>query len=798
MVDSSAAVPSKEHAPLNATEMNGNSHDEDYETEIDYADDDNSIWSSRNVILSKCLLAGVVLYAALLAYTDGSQVSSTQSNTLLNDTIEEFPRRRLSAVMGETMPSYMNDLNDDLKERKKLFEETPPEEIKYWFEYTGELQKYFYRFSKSRGKADYFEGRDDSGVTSSRFTKELLGGSEHNRMWNGGAAGKAHKSKPGSNQHTMQFRLLENCLAMGSPKRPDTSTPQWKEWYGSKDSVEHPSFGDDRCRILFTLNTVGAGRGVTMLWETSPPSLPHAQGPERWQSEQETAATHIQRQLTEIDAMCATNQVAARLQVLVCEPIDAVWTEWMDSLMPHCGGKVSDLSKIEAKTTQVEERASPVQVVVVSTVDSAETCHDLKSGFMEKRTQDLILAPPFLGDDAGSDIENPAIKQTHPDLVSSDDHDLYVGLKWTSMVTLRAVNSFLQASADIAAGASSPINNKQKTDEEFLIRDAPMSPFLIPSFVRVSYVSEENAKVAKWRMHGDFFHPAAWEICKDSFQMIWVDHSLSGPGGVNGLCYEPSTQSAMKNRLKIDGEESICGQWWITTVELQMPTSPDVYANEVTPPIVQGGSNFVWMLTERQRREVVTRQVCLNKAAKEGKERTCAPGPQAVIPLGDMESFLINYSPNTALGKKHVVGRTPGYSRQQEREQERELVRQRKQLKDQEDIEKALFEYTIYPAALFRKDATIKAARDRDLAVSQEKEKKPDDEEVLGPQWIKSEYYDVTVTKPRPPVLGWCQAIARTGLCTLYADYFRTSTDVRCLEACGMKRNFTPIEYTSE
>jgi len=789
MVDSSATVPSEEDTPLNPTRK-----EEDEDHNDDYDDDDllgetlSSIWSSRNVILSKCILAGVVLYAALLAY---SSASSTQMDGAIQD--GGYPRRRLTAVMGETIPSYMNDLMEDLKGRKKLFEETPAEEVKYWFEYTGPLQKYFYRFSKSRGKADYFEGRDDSGVTSSRFTQELLGGSEQNRMWNGGAAGKAHKSKPGSNQHTMQFRLLENCLAMGSPKRPDTTTPQWKEWYGSNDTVEHPTFGDDRCRILFTLNTVGAGRGTTMLWETSPPSLPHAQGPERWQSEQETAATHIQRQLTEIDAMCATNQVAARVQVLVCEPIDALWTEWMDSLMPHCGGKVSDLSKIVAKTSKVEERASPVQVVVVSTVNSAETCHDLKSGFMEKRTQDLILAPPFLGEDAGSDIENPAIKLTHPDLVSSDDHDLYIGLKWTSMVTLRAVNSFLQASADIAAGASSPTNSKDKADEDFLLRNTPMSPFLIPSFVRVSYVSEENAKVAKWRMHGDFFHPAAWEICKDSFEMIWIDHSLSGPGGVNGLCYEPSTQSSMNSRLKIDDEESSCGQWWISTVELQMPTSPDVYANEVTPPLVQGGNSYVWMLTERQRREVVTRQVCLNKAAKAGNNANCPPKAQAVIPLGDMESFLINYTPNTALGKRHVNGRQPGYSREKEREQEREMVKQRKQLKDQEDIEKALFDYTIYPAALFRKDATIKAARDRDLVVSQDKQKKPEEEEILGPQWIKSEYYDVTVTKPRPPALGWCQAIARKGLCTLYSDYFRTSKDVRCLEACGMKRNFSPI-----
>ena len=34
----------------------------------------------------------------------------------------------------------MKALFDELKERKKLMEETPPEEVKYWFEHTGALQ----------------------------------------------------------------------------------------------------------------------------------------------------------------------------------------------------------------------------------------------------------------------------------------------------------------------------------------------------------------------------------------------------------------------------------------------------------------------------------------------------------------------------------------------------------------------------------------------------------------------------------------------------------------------------------
>ena len=43
-----------------------------------------------------------------------------------------------------------------------------------------------------------------------------------------------------------------------------------------------------------------------------------------------------------------------------------------------------------------------------------DVCHDLKSGFMEKRMQDLTLATPYLGD-SKEKITNPTIKTTHPD-----------------------------------------------------------------------------------------------------------------------------------------------------------------------------------------------------------------------------------------------------------------------------------------------------------------------------------------------------------------------------------------------
>jgi hypothetical protein len=586
-------------------------------------------------------------------------------------------------------------------------------------------------------------------------------------------------------------RLLENCLSMGSPVRPRMGQGTlWNEWFGKKHYPTASSV--DRCRVLFTINTVGAGRGTTMLWETNPPAI-HGQGPKPWISEQETAATHLERNLREIDAMCSTGQIAARVQMLVCEPIPGKWTEWMDSLLVHCGGKPETASSTASNAgIKVEERPSPVQVVVVASAATADTCHDLKSGFMEKRMQDLIIAPPFFGEGEGKvKTNNPAVKTTHPDLVSSDDHDVYVAMKWSSMVTVRAISAFVQASADIAAAAASPRNQNAATPEKtkdgvtVALSNSPSSPFLIPSFLRVSYVSEENSKVAKWRMHGDFFHPAAWEICKDSYDMTWIPDSLSGAGGVNGVCYASGDAAAASRKLA-EGED--CGQWWVYMAEEQMPTTPEVYANDVTSPLVQGGSNFIWMVTERQRREIVKLHVCENENKQGGSTKKCGQKPQAVMPLGDLESFLINYSPNTALGKKHITGRRPGYSREKERETDREKVRERKQLKGQEDIEKALFDYTIYPAALFHKDATLKAARTRDEALTASREN-----DSVGPQTVKSSYFDVTITKPREATIGWCQAIARKGLCVLYSEYFRTSNDHRCTEACGMKKDWTPI-----
>jgi hypothetical protein len=504
--------------------------------------------------------------------------------------------------------------------------------------------------------------------------------------------------------------------------------------------------------------------------------------------------------LKEIDAMCATGKIAARLQVLVCEPIPGEWTDWMDSQLVNCGGKPAPLDGFErnipdgvevSSSVEVEDRASPLQVVVVTSAETASTCHDMKSGFMEKRLQEIVLAPPLFDTPAAKSKRNldsskydSAVKKTHPDLISSDQHDLYVAFKWSSLVTTRAVSAFLQASADLAAAVDSPNvqkNVKESSRIESVIKtnsNGRQSPFVIPSFVRMAYVSEENNKVAKWRMHGDFFHPAAWEVCKDSFDMTWIPDSLSSHGGVKGYCYE-------------DGiSKQDCGQWWVFMAEEQMSTTPEVFASEVTPPPVQGGSNFVWMLTEVHRRVIVDKRICEHVTLEAERKNKCSEDPQAVIPLGDLESFFVNYMPNSSLGKKHETGRRPGYTVEEKRESDREKVRDRKQLKGQEDIEKALFDYTIYPAALFHKDATLKAARDADKELS----KGNKDVETEGITNVKSSYYDVTIIKPREATLGWCQNLARRGLCALYADYLRESNDVRCHEACGMKKFWTPLK----
>ena len=86
--------------------------------------------SPSSVTMSLLKLAAASLFVL-------SSISIFQSNV---DSASVSHRRLTQSSLGDAVPSYMDALFKELKERKKLMEETPPEEVKYWFEYTGPLQ----------------------------------------------------------------------------------------------------------------------------------------------------------------------------------------------------------------------------------------------------------------------------------------------------------------------------------------------------------------------------------------------------------------------------------------------------------------------------------------------------------------------------------------------------------------------------------------------------------------------------------------------------------------------------------
>ena len=97
------------------------------QTTVDKATEETS---SKALSALKCIAASALLYSAVVTWSGhGSNVYDATAGA----------RRQLSMV-GDTIPSYMDGLMKELRERQKLFEETPPDEVKYWFEYTGPLQ----------------------------------------------------------------------------------------------------------------------------------------------------------------------------------------------------------------------------------------------------------------------------------------------------------------------------------------------------------------------------------------------------------------------------------------------------------------------------------------------------------------------------------------------------------------------------------------------------------------------------------------------------------------------------------
>mmetsp|Transcript_3639 Transcript_3639/g.10334 ORF Transcript_3639/g.10334 Transcript_3639/m.10334 type:complete len:113 (-) Transcript_3639:269-607(-) len=85
--------------------------------------------SSIMLPMLKVLVAGAFLFSAV----------NTMTGRGADDAMTTAAHRRLTMV-GDSVPKYMEDQMKDLRDRKKLFDETPPEEVKYWFEYTKPLQ----------------------------------------------------------------------------------------------------------------------------------------------------------------------------------------------------------------------------------------------------------------------------------------------------------------------------------------------------------------------------------------------------------------------------------------------------------------------------------------------------------------------------------------------------------------------------------------------------------------------------------------------------------------------------------
>jgi len=91
----------------------------------------------------KVIVAGVFLASALSMYGQPDNQAMSSANTG-----SELHGRRLEVDEDATPPEalsspisqHLKGLFQDLRKRQKLFEDTPPEEVKYWFEYSDPLQ----------------------------------------------------------------------------------------------------------------------------------------------------------------------------------------------------------------------------------------------------------------------------------------------------------------------------------------------------------------------------------------------------------------------------------------------------------------------------------------------------------------------------------------------------------------------------------------------------------------------------------------------------------------------------------
>jgi hypothetical protein len=115
-----------------ANSMKG--EEEDDESGPSRSSSSSLMWTSAKLVASVLLLVSAYQYK--VASTELSASSDGTATGIFGGNIMS---RRLQAV-GDSVPSYTESLFKDLAARKKLFDDTPPEEVKYWFEYAGPLQ----------------------------------------------------------------------------------------------------------------------------------------------------------------------------------------------------------------------------------------------------------------------------------------------------------------------------------------------------------------------------------------------------------------------------------------------------------------------------------------------------------------------------------------------------------------------------------------------------------------------------------------------------------------------------------
>jgi hypothetical protein len=117
-------------APRNVSGRNESAKDNAAKGSDVTVDSSSSKWALVKLLLS--------VGFCLSAYHQWNYRKETNADGSVDTTMQRG--RRLLQMEDREVPSYMQSTMADLEARHALFDNTPPQEIKYWFEYAGPLQ----------------------------------------------------------------------------------------------------------------------------------------------------------------------------------------------------------------------------------------------------------------------------------------------------------------------------------------------------------------------------------------------------------------------------------------------------------------------------------------------------------------------------------------------------------------------------------------------------------------------------------------------------------------------------------